>query len=80
VTVRSTVETALRNKPMAPWQRQLAFALAASMDDRPAASTAKELRVLMAEILGEHESAQATKDPVDDITARIAARRAAAGS
>jgi hypothetical protein len=82
-TVLSTVRSALTGQPVAPWQRHLALALAGSMDERPAASTAKELRTLLTEILGEDAAkAQAAKavDPVDDITARIAARRASSGS
>jgi hypothetical protein len=81
-TVLSTVRTALTNQPVASWQRHLAFALAASMDERPAASTAKELRVLMTEMLGADEAKAVTVkvDAVDDIAARRAARRAASGS
>lgn len=81
-TVLSTVRTALTGQQVAPWQRHLALALAASMDERPAASTAKELRALMADMLGADEAKKATEkavDAADDIAARRAARRAAAG-
>jgi RNase P/RNase MRP subunit POP5 len=79
-TVLSTIRTALKGQDVPSWQRYLAFSLASSMDDRPSASTAKELRALMAEMLGEVKAESTTKDAVDDISARIAARRQASGS
>lgn len=58
------------------WRREVAFALAKAMDESPNASTAKELRSLMEDI-GVKPVEQG--DVSDDLAAKRAARRSAAG-
>jgi hypothetical protein len=83
VTVLSSVRSAIRPraKELPLWQRQLALALAGSMDERPSASTAKELRSLLEAMLGDEASVPEAKvvDATDELIARRAARRAASG-
>lgn len=56
------------------WKREVALALATSLDAAPNASTAKELRLLMDEIGTKPVEAG---DVSDDLAAKRAARRAA---
>lgn len=58
------------------WKRETAYALASAMDESPNASTAKELRALMSEV---GAKPAATGDVSDDLAAKRAARRSAAG-
>lgn len=78
MAVLGAVTEALAHGPGAEWQRALALALAAEMDSKPSASTAKELRALMVE-LGV-DGVTVTKDPADDLAAKRAERRRAASS
>lgn len=60
------------------WQRALALSLAKAMDESPSASTAKELKLLMGE-LGSERKVE-TGDVADELAAKRAERRRAAGS
>ncbi len=74
--VESSVRLALSTVETTPWQSDLAISLAQSMDEHPSASTAKELRMLMADLLDGVKVE--TGDKSDDLAAKRAARRVAA--
>lgn len=74
--VRREVDRALAGRPV-DWRTELARTLAASLDVEPQASMARELRALMG-AMDANEPAKEVGD-VDDLAARRAARRAAAG-
>jgi len=75
MSVLSEAASALDLAGVTGWQRELAVSLAGAMDEAPNASTAKELRVLMLELVGERRVE--AKDVADDLAAKRAARRAA---
>lgn len=77
MAVLTSVTAALEGVAVPAWRRDIALALASAMDESPNASTAKELRTLMAELV----DAPAVKGDVsDDLASKRAARRAAASS
>lgn len=78
MTVHSEVAAALEDVKCEGWQRELVLSLATGMDDSPNASLAKELRSLMAE-LGASAPVE-SGDVADDLAAKRAERRRAAGS
>lgn len=78
MSVLSEAVAALDGVAASGWQREIAEALAAAMDESPNASTAKELRVLMSELTG--GSVERKADVSDDLASKRAARRAAASS
>lgn len=77
MSVLPSVRAALDESKVSGWQRDIAEALAAAMDDSPNASTAKELKTLMLELVGERNEEKA--DVSDDLASKRAARRSAAG-
>jgi len=79
MSVFDSVSDALSDSPGEEWQRALALSLAQAMDDSPSASTAKELRLLVLDLTAGLLITEKS-DPVDDIAAKRAARRAAASS
>lgn len=80
MTVLSTVNRALKGATVQPWQVEVARSLARAMDEDPNAALAKELRLLMAELTGAGGGKAVVKDVSDDLAAKRAARRRAAGS
>jgi len=75
MSVLSEVVRTLDAAGVAGWQREIAEALASSLDDDPNASTAKELKSLMGELVG--AQAEPKGDVSDDLAAKRAERRAA---
>ena len=74
----SEVELALSGVVCEGWQRELALSLAEGMDASPNASLAKELKALMGELGA--GSAVEKGDVADELAAKRAERRRAAGS
>lgn len=77
MAVFDSVREALADEPGQEWQRQLALTLAGEMDVKPNASIAGQLRAVMDE-LGV-SMAERKGDVSDDLAAKRAARRQAAG-
>ena len=75
MTVHSSVLSDLDGVELPPWKRDLILALAAAMDESPSASTAKELRLLMEDVVTVPTD---SGDVSDDLAAKRAARRSAA--
>lgn len=78
MAVLSEVTAAIDKAGVTGWQRALALALAEAMDESPNASTAKELKTLMAELGAAQVEAKVAVS--DDLAARRTARRRAASS
>jgi hypothetical protein len=78
MSVLTSVIEALDVAGVAGWRREIVEALASSMDDSPNASTAKELKVLMAELV-EGEVVR-VGDISDDLTSKREDRRRASSS
>ena len=77
MSVLSSVIEALDSAGVSGWQREIAEALAAALDDAPNASTAKELKALVLELTN---GVEAKADVSDDLASKRAARRIAASS
>jgi len=77
MSILSGVQQALSTVSVEPWQRALAEGLAADLDEKMNASMAGQLRALMVEIGAEAPAERG--DVSDDLAAKRAARRAAAG-
>ena len=77
MAVHSSVQEELSGVDLPGWKRDLILALAASIDAAPNASSAKELRSLMDEVVTAVPEKQG--DVSDDLAAKRAARRQAAG-
>lgn len=75
MAVLSAVVAALDAAGVSGWQREIAEALAAALDESPNASTAKELKALVLELTG--DAVEVKADVSDDLAAKRAARRAA---
>jgi predicted metal-dependent HD superfamily phosphohydrolase len=75
VTVHSSVAADLEGVELPLWKRDLILSLAAAMDESPSASTAKELRLLMEDVVAVSVE---SGDRSDDLAAKRAARRSAA--
>jgi hypothetical protein len=78
MSVLTSVVEALDVAGVAGWRREIVEALASSMDESPNASTAKELKVLMAELV-EGEVVR-VGDISDDLTSKREDRRRASSS
>jgi hypothetical protein len=78
MSVLTSVIEALDVAGVAGWRREIVEALASSMDESPNASTAKELKVLMAELV-EGEVVR-VGDISDDLTSKREDRRRASSS
>jgi len=76
MAVLGSVVAALDGAEVSGYLREIAEALAAAMDDSPNASTAKELKALMLDLVGEQVEPKA--DVGDELASKRAARRAAA--
>lgn len=76
MAVLDSVVQALDAADVDGYLREIAEALAAAMDDSPNASTAKELKALMLDLVG--EQAEVKADVGDELASKRAARRAAA--
>jgi hypothetical protein len=70
------IEAELDSLEVQGWQRSLALALAAGIDEKANASMASELRTLM-QSLGSRATVKATTTVADEIKARREKRRAA---
>ena len=75
MAVLGSVREALDAARVSGWKRDVAEALAAGLDEAPNASTAKELQVLMTELVG--SAAEVKADVSDDLAAQRERRRAA---
>lgn len=75
MAVLASVQAELEAARVTGWKRDVAEALAAGLDESPNASTAKELQVLMVELLG--AGAEVKADVSDDLAAQRERRRAA---
>ena len=73
MSVLGEVAGALDAAGVSGWRREIAESLAAAMDDAPNASTAKELRLLMVELVDGSVEKRATTS--DDLASKRAARR-----
>jgi hypothetical protein len=78
MSVLNAVIVALDDAGVAGWRREIVEALASSMDDSPNASTAKELKVLMAELV--EGEVVTVGDISDDLASKREDRRRAASS
>jgi hypothetical protein len=78
MSVLNAVIVALDGAGVAGWRREIVEALASSMDDSPNASTAKELKVLMAELV--EGEVVTVGDISDDLASKREDRRRAASS
>jgi hypothetical protein len=76
VSVQSSVTAELEGRSVPGWKRELLLTLAEAMDTSPNASIAKELRSLMDDV---GAKPAAVGDVSDDLAAKRAARRSAAG-
>lgn len=75
MAVLGSVQAALEAAGVTGWKRDVAEALASGLDESPNASTAKELQVLMTELVG--STAEVKADVSDDLAAQRERRRAA---
>lgn len=78
MSVLSAVVRALDAAHVEGWRREIVEALASSMDESPNASTAKELKVLMAELV--ESEVLTVGDISDDLASKRDDRRRASGS
>jgi hypothetical protein len=78
MSVLSAVVGALDVAGVAGWRREIVEALASSMDESPNASTAKELKVLIAELV--EGEVLTVGDISDDLASKRDDRRRASGS
>lgn len=76
LSVRTEVDRALDGVPE-DWRTELARTLAEALDHEPNASMARELRAVMGAIEAQNPAKEGSS--VDDLAARRAQRRAAAG-
>lgn len=78
MSVLSEAIVSLEAAGVSGWQREVAESLAKLMDESPNASTSKEFRTLMVELVGSNGEVKA--DVSDDLAAKRERRRQAAVS